>query len=338
MAGMDLVWRDQPDYYDTATLNTPRLWTTVHYDAIVEAGEGYNGQNALSGAAEDAFVTKALPVAGSDTPRLGYRLRVDTLPSADLVILGAIDGDGVIQVCVVLRDDGKLAIWRGPMDTELAVSDDAIDLSTELRLGFRAMVAKAGGSAEVFLDGESIVGVSDENTAHTDLYGWNGIYVGLAPDIFVSHLYAGTGTGDLPHDHMVTVRFPVATGTYVEWAANTGTVPAAIDDAASDEDTTYIASGGVGSRFTVTLDTLDAHSAIYGTSAVALVKNAVDSGSPSFAHVLVADGSTVYGPWQSSVQEEWRALSENYPVNPLTGDPWTTDELNAIDRGGRTDS
>jgi hypothetical protein len=333
-----VFWHDTPDYYATGTL--PRFFDEAHADAIVSAGSGYGGGGALSGSTASAYVV-VYPRDLEDGASFGFgcRIRITAWPASEKVLVAAIDEDGSMQMCVSVATDGTLGIWRGNMATELARTATPIPTYTELKFGFRGTISRTAGLGELFLDGESVLRIDAVNTAAVDPQSWQGIYLGLWQYVFLSHLYIGDGAGVLLPGYLVQVNFPSAIADS-DWTANTGTVDDALDDADADDDTTYAYSQAVGDAFALEFDTLATTRAIYGTRAVALVKNAPDSGSPSFRpNVRGADGTAIdVGDWRSCNQEEWTAVDRFDRRNPFTDDQWTVADVNATGWGGQTES
>jgi hypothetical protein len=332
---IEVGWHDQPDYYNTALMS--RFWDTVHADARVVASKGYGSQRAWTGASEAASIIKYFTLDENKNFGFGYRLLVEDYPSAEKILLAAVEEDGTVQLCVSIGTDGTLAVWRGNLTTMLGDrSTDAVSAFSSLKFGFRGRVDRTDGFAEVFVNGNSVIRVDEVNTAATDPAEWHGLYVGLAPDIYQSHAYMGTGDGALRPGYLVKVLRPASIHTN-EWSANTGTIDDAMDEADADDDTTYAFSTAFGQRFAVTLDTMLDTPIIYGTRSVFLVRNLADSGSPSFASLIRdEDGRRDTSHWKSCTSDAWRAIDRFDRLNPFTGLPWTVGDINACGWGGET--
>jgi hypothetical protein len=332
------VWHDQPDYYTTATL--ARFWTEAHADAQVIAGEGYLGGAALTGATADAFVmTLSTGLSGSVEFGLGHRIKIDALPAAEKILLGITTTSGAdLHVCLTLRTDGKVSVWRGDLADELATSADALETGTQLRLGMTGILDEANGTVEVWLDRDPIVRINGVSTVAGTPSTWGGVYVGLAPDIFQSHLYAQAGYADLRPGYVVRVCRPIEPALYTGYApVGAATIPAAIDDPTPDDDTTYISAPALDRRYCVLHDPIT-DERILGTRMVALVRN-VSGTSPTFAPLIRnVDGEGVdVDPWRSVVSTAWRAIDRWDQRNPFTDAPWTAAEVTGCGWGGETD-
>lgn len=267
------VWHDQPDYYTTATL--PRFWTEAHADAEVAAGEGYLGGAALTGATEDAYVlTLSTGLSDSVEFGVGCRLKIDALPAADKIIFGITTTGGELQCCLSLNTDGTVSLWRGAMTTLLATSTDALATGSQLRLGMTGIIDEANGAIEAWRNRDPIARVNGINTAGASPSTWGGVYVGLAPDLYHSHLYAQAGYADLRPGYVVRVLRPTIalfTGYAPSGAAS---IPEAIDDPTPDDDASYIYASAIDRRYCVEHDALvAADTRILGTRMIALVRN-----------------------------------------------------------------
>lgn len=344
---MSRLWHDNPDYYDTATLD--RFWSVVSADAIVSAGDGYDGAGALSATTDDAYVIDHGFIVGDPLNRfrVGCRLWLDALPATEQIILGVVDDDAIVQCCLSLNTDGTLNVRRGDVatGTVLATSTATVSTGAHHRIGFKGTVSHTGGELEAHLDSVTgtlnrVAAVTGEDTAFTDLISWKGIYVGLFTDMFASHFYANDGEGtvnDLIHGFRTRFEFLDA-AVLDEWDKSTGTMIAALDDAAPDDDTTYLFTDIFHARYTGTV-TFPLMQRVFGVQTTALVENEADSGfSPSHQPMVVVNDVEYIAAFQSVIVGTWRAIRKMWPVNPGTGVPWTPVEIDEASYGGRVET
>jgi hypothetical protein len=341
------LFHDTPDYYGTATL--PRFWDTAHADAIVDANDGYGGGGAISASSANGSVIKYHDQVGQAVFACGMRFKCTTLPGADKVILAVVDAAGAIQVSLVLKTTGKLAVYRGAISAQLGSdSADAITTSTQLDIGFAGVVGSVGGSAEVWLgtagnkaSWSRVIAVSGANTAGGTGEAWRGLYLGSITTTFSSHIYArdgqGTVTGLAP-GYYVFVKYPNSAGIFTGYTPNTGTIHAALDDTAPDDDTTYGEASEQDASFTVGMGTVAATQTVYAVETIASVKNTADGAGLTYIPrcVLNADDEPLIfdGSFKAPTTASYLAFRDRWPVNPLTGDPWTVSALNAAEWGG----
>jgi hypothetical protein len=341
-----LLFHDTPDYYTTALMS--RYWDTVHADAIVDPNDGYGGGGAISASSANGYVIKYHDQTGQSAFSAGMRFKATSNPGADKAILAVVDAAGTIQVCLALESDGKLAVYRGALSAQLGITTDAIDLSTQLDIGFKGVVGSVGGSAEVWLGtaGDSsswtrVIAISGENTAGGSGEVHRGLYVGSTTVTFSSHLYLRDGQGadtDVKPGHKVTAYRPTSNGVFTGYAANSGSMYAAIDDTAADDDTTYIQTSTQNASFTVGLGSVSSAGVIYGVEAIHVVKNTAAGAGMTYTPRLVLNADTAPiisdSNWRAASSADWRVFVDRRPVNPLTGLPWTAAQLNAAEWGG----
>lgn len=326
---LHLLWADQPDYYNTTLL--PRYWDAEHADAQVNSTSGYLGLSALTGASIDAYVLKYL-YGQSDFEYfgMGHRMKIEAIPSAEKVILAAVDGAGAIQCCVTLRTDLKLQLYRGNISASLATSATALSTAKEYRIGFKGRISPVEGFVEVYIDNDVFVRISGVNTAATSPAVWRGIQIGLFPSYYVSHMYAGQGTGALLHDFLGVVKRPAAIRTN-EWATiGAGSLDDALDETTANDDTDYAQTNAVGNRFATEFEDITSTTQyVYGTRNVMVVRNLAAGPSTTIKPVVInPDGDRHYAEFRSCSDSEWRAIDRFDRVNPFTGERWQVSEVN----------
>jgi hypothetical protein len=350
------LFHDTPSYYNTNALMV-RAWEDnvdgdVHADIIIDANDGLNGGPAWSSSSANGYAITYHDQIGQSAFRVGCCFKCTTLPGANKVILAVVDAAGAIQCCVVLKTTGKLAIYRGNISAQLGSdSTDAITTSATLEIGFKGDIASVGGTAEVWLgtagdadSWERIIAVSGDNTAGGTGETWRGVYIGATTTTFTSHLYARDGQGvqniDLEFGYTVGTEFPSAAGIYSGYVPNTGTLAAALDDTAADDDTTYGVASAQHASFTVAMSTVSDTPTIYAIELVATVKNTADGAGLTYTGRVVLNADTapliVDGTWRAATDAAYRTFRERFTagLNPITGLPYTVTELNAAEFGG----
>jgi len=348
------LFHDTPAYYNTNALMA-RAWTetyggSVHADMTIDANDGLNGGPAWSASSANGTAIAYHDQVGQAAFAVGMCFKCTTLPGADKTILAVVDATGAIQVGVVLKTTGKLAVYRGAISAQLGSdSTDAITTSTTLEIGFKGTVAEVGGAVEVWLgtagdadSWERVIAVSGVDTVGGTGESWRGVYIGAITTTFASHLYARDGQGaiatDLVFGYTVGCKFPSSAGIYTGYTPNAGTIQAALDDTAADDDTTYAETFAQVASFTVGVSTAADTEFVYAVETVASVKNTASGAGLSYIPrcVIDADDEPLLfdGAFRTPTTSAYKAFRERYPVNPQTGLPWTVDELNAAEWGG----
>jgi len=340
-----LLYMRNPDRSSTA--DEPLFWTLgggeLHADVTVEPTDGYDGTAGWRSSDPAAYGIKyPRAVLDNRSFAVGIRVNLDSLPGVDTVVLAAVDDAGNMQCSASINDDGTMSIWRGTMDSELVRSEDALDTSTDYRVGFMGSVDHSGGDLEIYVNGEVFIRINNEDTAQETSNTWRGVYVGFHEDWVASHFYIVDGSGSqtgLIHGAYVKVFGPDANGTHTAWPPlGAASAYQAIDDTDPDADATRIVSPAiVGTRYTVSMSTLAATLAIYGAQLSAMARNLPSSGlgSPSHELVVMSGGNSFVDTWQSVVTEDWRVLTKVWDVDPETEEPWTVDGINAAEWGGQ---
>jgi hypothetical protein len=339
---MPFEFGDQPDYYDTATL--PSYWDLSN-DMTVAAGEGLGGADAWEGDAAGAYVVK-FP-AGVDTTGFGFvvRLKIDSLPGADTILLGAVDaGDPpALQVCCVLNTDGTVSIYRGDEGGDLLATSAAVlpDDGSTFRLAFSGTISPTSGSAKVWFaaDNDPLAIIVQAGGVSTDATGSGvrrGVYLGGDADIFASYLYT-QGGGTLPQSPLCDVLLPDDDASPMDWTAEpSGTMASVTDEQPANEDTDYGYAGVVDDQYALEHETAPARSQYLGTRHVALVQNVEATPTYTFTPLIAVGGVVTTGPTRSVSDSVWTGVDWSTSVSPFSGLPWTTAAINAAAFGGQT--
>lgn len=340
---MSQLYIGNPDFYDTATMG--RFFPVVSANAIVSPGDGLGGTAALSASADDEYVIDDRFITGDALGRFrfGRRLWVDSLPATEQIVLAATDGNRAVLCSLCLKPDGTITVRRGDVatGTVLATSTDVVTTGVFHRIGFKGVISHSGGELEAHLDSATgalnrVCFVSGVDSAATDL-SWKGIYIGLFTNSFATMWYANDGEGvvnDLLHGFYTKFSY-ITTATVDEWDKNTGTMLAALDDAAPNDDTDYLFTNVFLNRYLGIL-TFGVTQKVYGFQTSAMVRNIPDSGySPSHQPVVTIGGVDYVAPFQSVVTEEWREIRKMWDRRPSDSAAWDTVSVNAVAAGGR---
>jgi hypothetical protein len=298
-------WIHTPSHYATASV--PRIWKVASSNVTVDANDGYDSGPALTASSQGGYVIQPVFDIGnpSDVSR-GARVKVSTLPTVESILLGVVDADLNLLVCITVLPSGQVASYRGAMAELLAVSDDPITAATQLRLGFIASLSSGGGMT-VYLDDEAIAVATGVDLTGT----WAGVYVGCHQNIYVSHDYA--------YDDL-TIRPDLLCDVSVSGHAN-------LDETDPDGDTTIVSLGSAGSQLRTTVASATTRNVTYGFMTMAVVKALTE---PRGYAPLIDFGTTHLRSRQPIDTDDYQGVPAGYPAHPDTGLPFTTDELEAL--------
>ena len=348
-----LEFGDQPDYYDTDQL--PRFWD-LSSDMEVASGEGYGGADAWEAGSAGAYAVK-FP-AGVHPTRWGFvvRVKIDALPASAVIILAVVDvGDPpAVHLSAVLNTDGTVSIYRGTeVGTVLGSSSEVLpsDGST-FRLGFDGLISPATGNAAIWFAAgtDALVEICQCGGVNTDGVGSGvrrGVYIGGAPDVFLSYLYT-QGAGTMPDAPLCDVLMPDADSALMDWAPEgAANMADATDESPANDDDDYGYALEVNDRYALEHATAPARSQYLGTRQVATVQNAEDTALPGSPLITVptytftpliraSSGSVVLGSPRSVTSTDWKGVDHVAAVNPFTGLPWSTATINDAAFGGKT--
>lgn len=346
---------DQPDYYDTDTMD---LYIGIrHASTFVQAGEGYGGAKAWSAGAENAYAAW-FPLVVHPT-QFGFviRCRVETLPSGPSLLLAACDqatgsppGPGV-QVCCALNADGTISIYRGDPTTGTLLSTSTVTVpmgAPAFRLAFQGVISPTAGSAVVSIaqDGGSpspelltpITQVGGVNTDFVNSGVRRGVMLGAAPDVWMSYFYC-QGAGTLPEDPLCDVVMPEADSNLMEWfpQPDNNDPYENIDEIPHDFDDTYIYSEEINARFAVKHANVPIRIQTLGARFVAVVRDEASEVVTYTPLMRSAGGANELGAATSVYNDDYiRMVDHVASLNPFTGLPWTSAQVNASFWGGQT--
>lgn len=344
---MALLDYGNPTRYNTTTL--PLFWSSAHADATV-TGSGFNSTPGLTASSVNGYVIQYPLTAPADSVfALGCRIKFsDATPAAEKVILAAVAAGGAMQCCLSLSTTGYLKLWRGNMSSLLATSATAVTTAVWYKLGFYGLLDQAFGYIEGWVDNVRVVRALGVDTAQEASTAWRGLYLGLSSDWIAGHWYMLDGAGThatLKHDLYVEVLAPTtdpgAGAIATDWVPDgAGTLFDAVDDSGAhdDEATKVSAVAGDGSIWGTRPATLADQPVILGAKVTNVVKNehVAETGiDGQHEPTVVVDNSVQAGPVQPVVDTDWRAVVGFWPLNPVTGVPWLTSEINESYWGGR---
>ncbi len=277
---------------------------------------------------------------------LGVAYQTTALGGASMVILETFDA-GTAQGCVTLNQgDGTLSIRRGGKSgTVVATSTLAIAPNVFYYIEFKHIIADAGGTLEVRVDGAvwaTFTGDTQQTgnaTANMVAHGHEGGVDTPAGVERYDDFYVLDGTGgsndDYLGDHRVDAIFPDGVGNHTEFATLVGAAShwEAVDEADPDGDTSYVEENVVDDRDTFTFG---AHPLANGTIAgiQVLMRARKDSAGDAKIARLYRRGSDDQGS-DVALQTSYAYHREIMETDPIAVGAWTITNINAAEFGVR---
>ena len=108
-----------------------------------------------------------------------------------------------------------------------------------------------------------------------------------------------------------------------------------VDEATSDENTTYVWMENSWPTFIKDLYTLDDHvgSGTINSVTVYTVSRETISGGRATQRTIIKSGTTTDEGGAAALITSWRTRTDIYTLNPDTGNPWTWAEVDALQAG-----
>lgn len=345
---MTLLYVDGFEHYRTAEA-TGGLWAQFQGAVIVAPPVG--GANGISGVARTGSRILFHGGGSASGDRLvlpGNRTRVGigcAIWIEDLAVhrrlLRFFDATSV--QCELYQDEmGALHVYRGTAGSVLLGSSangvllPGVWNHVEIWVTFSNTV----GAVEVHLNEVEVAGLtlSNVDTCATANQFCNGVGInsnitlpngGAAgyDDFFVCD-DQGSFNNDFVGDYRVITLYPNGNTAEADWVANTGSAFDAINDAQTDEDTTYVAADAEGDLSEYDLEDLDAaYQDIAGAMSVVRARK-TDAGTAAFQATIVSNGSDSAGA-NNGLTTAYAFYRDIHEVDPDTGDLWTRDAINA---------
>jgi hypothetical protein len=340
---MALLFMDGFDHYASADLLLK--WTAMS-NASISAGSGRRSSSSLQFGGGGGTGSKVVPASGT-TALGGVAFRINTLSSV-VNILGfhntAANQD---HLRVTLNTTGALSVCRvtgsglnGGSNTVLGTTAAGLIVGGAYNyIELKGVLHASAGTVQLRVNGATVLNLTGQVTTQGTLV-WDRIWVsnsGAGSGADCDDLWVCDGTGaapwnDLLGDCRVDARVPTAAGATTGWTPSTGANWAAVDDAAPNGDTDYVAATTVGLTDTYTIqDAPVVGATIYGVQHCVNLKKS-DAGTCAVAPVIRHSGVDYPGADVSPGTTYAYGL-QIAAVNPGTGAAWTEAGFNAAEFG-----
>lgn len=318
------------DGFDTYTTVTQR-WTSTTGASTTNATAGRRGGGAYVGGG-GSTLNKNL---SGNYPNLLLGLALEYTSTITVQTLAAFRDSGTNQVDMRSTVTGAIQITRN--GTVLATSATGLlgTLSQWNFLEFRATIASGtSGSAEVLLNGVSVVSITGTNTqASANAYA-NQLQINVTNAVVDDiYLYVGTA-GSVPSykgDCAVKAFAPAADGTYTQWTPNSGTAHfSRVNETPPDDDTSYNSTSTAGNRDSFTIPTV-ASGTVYAIQHV--IRHRVDDAGAHTIQPFVRIGGVNYDGASIASNASYVTSTQIAETSPATSSAWTPTELNSAEFG-----
>jgi len=340
-----LLGIDGFDHYGTSTAAMlAGAWSSLSNTAPSTANPR-NGTHALRLSSTNPQCRRAILQGVQSVIGLGAAFRTVSLPTSNPIMLTTwATGANAAMCSLCVSSTGALEIRQGVFNSTLLASSDPVFTANEYNhIEAKYTFAGASGAVEVKRNGVTVLDATNINigaaataaqfrielpTGHgvtsldvDDLYWWND---------------EGSFNNDFLGDRVVALLKPNQDTAESDWTRNAGSNDyEAIDDAAPDDDTTYVEATAPGDVSEYGLETLPSEVVTVTAVMTYAWAKKTDSGLGTIRTSLVS--SDIGSPLAPAVAAgEDHAIGENYgyhldifETDPATGALWTPSALNA---------
>jgi hypothetical protein len=277
-----------------------------------------------------SFILISPSFANSATVAVGCALRLSSFAGT---LLLALRDAGTTQVELRVDSTGHLYLARNNTPVGSA-STNALSTGVWYFVEFRATIDNATGAFEIRV-GEVVwasgSGLDTQNTANAYVNELR-VSPGATLNMDVDDLYVAD---DFLGDCRIETIYPSGAGTTTEWTPSAGANYAAVDETTADDDTTYVATAGVGDQDTYVYGDLVTATGVVKAVQINPIYRIDTSGARTLVPVTRSGGSEADGAAITVNSTTYRNARELQEQNPVTAATWTIAEVNAAEFGIR---
>jgi hypothetical protein len=332
---MALIWADGFERYSSNT-EINKVWTVGPYEGTttgrIQGSCLYlGGGSDDSGTYQTSAYTAPTNLGNATSGYIGFGVKMADVSESGINFFQLRDGLTVNGVHLCLRvEAGLLKLYRNTTLIATGGSFSAnvwyyIEMYWNIHASTGTVTLKRDGATEINFSGNTYAGTG--GTYINRIVILSGTYnTKYFDDFYISNSeFLG---------NFRTVRLtPNAAGDTTQWTANTGLNYAAVDDAATDSDTTYVV--------TTTTDNIDLYNLTSPTHGGATIlgvdvryDNRKEVSDTNFAPVFKTAGGTVQVGSTIPVTSASYVVSNVLQlVNPETGVAWTSGEIDGLQIG-----
>lgn len=330
-----LLFIDGFDHYATADIT--KKWSSYSYSTI-GTGTGRRGGNCLNVQGTSRVVQKNF-AAHLSSIIVGMAFKYSGTDGATAFGLR----DGVVNSTrITMRSDGRIQIMRGDTTVVASSLPGVIPLGEWFYLEAKYAFGETTGAAEVRVNGNTVIGLTNVNTSDSGVSGYSNIIVGavgtgsavgagLVDDLYLCDT-SGSVNNDFLGDCRVDAYLPTSDGALSAWTPEPAGVHYTTVDDATPNATDYVSSATVGNKelFGVP-DMINTPLSIFGVQLAAAAWK-TDAGFREIKNIVRVSG-TDYPSSALAVTETSAYKLNIWDQNPATSTAWTDAAVNAAEWG-----
>jgi len=341
---MALLFCDNFENWASTSSNYPGPWQSAD-----QVTTGANSAN-INASTPNVFQTSSngtgallWGITATSTLVVNFRASFGVGAAGNKPLVQLVDS-GTVQCSLVMKSNGKLAIFRGTSTAELAESINIYPFNSNeyLDIEWKVTVHNTTGVIELRVNGVTeIASTGSLNTRagtndSADAVRLGTIAAGAARPYFKQFILMDT-TGSVMNDFIgpvdVTSLRPNADGEYDDWTANTGTRFAAVNQAVTDNDTTFVSSSTPGDQVTFQLGNLP--SGVTDVFAVfPQMQIRREQGTTRICKFLMRSGiDDELGTKELAIGPTYAFRQEAITTSPFTTNAWDVAEVNGLELG-----
>lgn len=338
---MALIYMDGFDHYGSTVSNMmDGLWAEVGSGGALSTAQVRTGTRALQIGGGDArlVLPESRTVVG-----VGMGVFFTSLPTNNTAF-GYEFRDNANQPHISLNwmSTGGIAVRRGNPSggTILEETEPVITAGAWHHVEIRIKIDDTDGEIEVRVNGVTVLDLAEIDTSNTANVHCAQISFnsGASFQYFIDDLFVWDDTGnsnnDFIGDRRVITLFPEEDTAQADWAANTGLPVDAINEAAPNDETTYIEATAPAQVSEFTLDDLPSDVSLISAVMTLVRMRKTDAGGCNVQTSLVSDDiGSPPAPAESNgvdrpITEQWTYWFDVHELDPATGAAWTRGAVN----------
>lgn len=348
---MALLWMDGFDHYGSGASGRLAMldgvWAEISSAFLPDVSNPRTGTYSLRALSTGINTNRRVLGGAKTVVGLGAAFFLSALPGSNdsLRVFDFRDASNVVQVSLYIQSTGTIVAYRGTTATLLGTTaSPAIVAGAFQHVEARILFSQTVGTIEVRVNGVTVLNLTGLDTVASALVECSQVSVGgslsnignITQDIDDAFAWDDTGVSvnDFQGDRRVRTTFPDADTAVADWTAE-GAASGydCINDAAPDEDATYIAAAPlVGSPATPLLSEFGLQN-LSNVGSIAAVQTYIrmrktEAGDANVTASMLS-GSSASDGGDRAITEAYTYWMDVHELNPGTGNPWSETTFNA---------